>query len=130
MPDVTLFATIGTDSKNTVFQAIFAPFSMLDTITFKGKGQQGIVMQYTPAKKNEFALTGIIELQAFGHTYDFDGALTVNTEQTNFKVIANLQQPIALFPDFLPPLFELDQLRLDLIYYFQTSLLLIPWFCP
>ncbi|MEO6040002.1 MAG: hypothetical protein ABIQ93_16435, partial [Saprospiraceae bacterium] len=121
-PDVTLFATIGSDSKNTVFQANFATFSILDTITFKGKaGAAGIMMRYTPASKNEFVLEGIIAVQALGRSYDFAGSLTVNNEQTNFKVVANLDQKIALFPAHLPPLFELGQLRLDLIYHFQTE---------
>ncbi len=121
-PAVTLSATFATEASATIFKAIFAPFSILDTLYFKGReGTAGVLMQYTQENKNEFKLEGIVELQVFGGSYAFDGALMTNEAETRFSIVATLEREISLFSTKLPPLFTLEKLGLNLIYRFRTA---------
>jgi hypothetical protein len=129
--DVTLYAFFSTDAEpakgsvKTIFQATFAPFSLIQNlVTFTGaSGAPGVMMQYTQADASEFKLSGTIGFNVFGGSYQFVGDLLVNDDQTRFTVTTtpDTSVTIQLFPASMPPIFVLKQLGLDVIYYFQTQ---------
>jgi|GEM_PF-5046453 F-box associated region. len=120
--DVTIYSRFDKELVQTQFKASIAPFGILDCIELKGRsGKDGIEMSYTAAQLSEFKLSGAVDIQFFGEKYSFDGDLIVNDEKTTFKVTAVLDQEIRLFKEFLPSLFTLTSIKLDLIYHFQTA---------
>lgn len=129
--DVTLYASFPTQSATrtgsgeTIFNAVFAPFSMFGGVMFfKGaEGEVGVIMTYQKLDIPEFSLFGIIGFNAFGNSYEFTGRLVVNNDKTRFSVTTPPDQSIVvpLFSTHLPPLFILKDIGLDVIYYFQTE---------
>lgn len=129
--DITLTAYFSTStetgkgSAETVFSAIFAPFTMLGGIVcFKGAGQNtGVMMTYKKTEHDEFTLSGTIGFNVFGGSYEFIGDLLIDNDKTNFSVTTHPDKNITipLFSDQLPALFVLKELGLNVNYYFETD---------
>jgi len=119
-PAVTLYATFASDSANSIFKAVFAPFSIFDTVEFGGdETNAGIAFEYYPGKANQYILSGKISFIVFDESYSFTGALTSTAESTNFKV--STPDGKNMLPFNLPEAMTLKNLDLDVIYTYQTE---------